>query len=47
LPGILAYQSAVEGGRALSIPNLRERSAREHYRYDDFRCLRDETVRKD
>lgn len=47
VPGLLAYRSAVEGGKCLRVPDLRQRSNREPYRYDDFQCPRDEAVRQD
>jgi predicted dehydrogenase len=47
LPGILAYRSAAEGGKALDVPDLRDPKARDRYRDDHFRCPRDEAVRRD
>jgi predicted dehydrogenase len=47
LPGIFAYRSWVEGGKLLQIPDFRQRSERDKYRDDHFRCPREEAVRKD
>jgi predicted dehydrogenase len=47
LPGILAYRSAVEGGRSIEIPDFRDPAVRKTYRNDHFRCPRDEAVRRD
>jgi len=47
LPGILAYRSAIEGGKLLEVPDFRDRTARDRYRNDHFRCPRDEAVRRD
>lgn len=47
LPGILAYRSAVEGGRSIEIPDFRDPAVRNTYRNDHFRCPRDEAVRRD
>jgi predicted dehydrogenase len=39
LPGILAYRSALEGGKSLEIPDFRQPKIREQYRNDHFRYL--------
>lgn len=47
LPGIQSYRSSLEGGKCLEVPDFRERSVRERYRRDDFRCPREQVVRTD
>lgn len=34
LPGLMAYRSILDGGRAYDIPDMRDRAARERYRHD-------------
>jgi hypothetical protein len=40
IPGLLAYRSSKEGGRAIDVPDFRDKKQRRKYRNDHFACPR-------